>query len=57
MSYCACGQRHGEPTVIDLSVPAFRELAPLSRGIVRVIVSGPIPAPDITLPPTDEETP
>lgn len=50
--YCACGDRHGEATVIDLSPSAFRELAPLSRGIVRVTVSDPI---DIPLPPTDME--
>ena len=50
--YCACGSRHGEPTVIDLSPSAFRELAPLSRGVIRVTVTGPIPIP---LPPTDEE--
>lgn len=50
--YCACGSRHGEATVIDLSPSAFRELAPLSRGVIRVTVTGPIPIP---LPPTDEE--
>lgn len=48
--FCACGHRHGEPTVIDLSPAAFRELAPLSRGVIRVTVSGRI---DIPLPPTD----
>lgn len=55
-SYCACGDRRGQPTVVDLSVPAFRELAPLSRGVIAVIVSGPIAVPiGPTLPPTDEE--
>ena len=48
--YCACGSRHGEPTVIDLSPAAFRELAPLSRGVIRVEVSGPIV---VALPATD----
>lgn len=52
--FCACGDRHGEPTVVDLSPSAFRELAPLSRGVIRVTVTGPIPIP---LPPTDKEEP
>lgn len=57
-SYCACGDRRGQPTVIDLSVPAFRELAPLSRGVIAVIVSNPIDVPvGPTLPPTDQEMP
>lgn len=56
--YCQCGSRHGIPTVIDLSPAAFRELAPLSAGIVRVQVSGPIrvplgPSTLPTPPPTD----
>ncbi len=58
VSHCACGDRHGDPTVIDLSPPAFRELAPLRRGVIRVTVEGPIPVPDrpaMTLPATDEE--
>ena len=49
--YCACRDRHGDPTVIDLSPAAFRDLAPLSRGIVKVVVKGPVPFS--TLPPTD----
>lgn len=52
VSHCACGDRHGIPTVIDLSPAAFRDLAPLSRGVIRVEVSGAI---DIPLPPTDTE--
>lgn len=55
VSHCACGDRHGEATVIDLSPPAFAELAPLSRGVVRVTVEGPIEVPTMTLPATDEE--
>jgi hypothetical protein len=52
--WCACGQRHGRPTLIDLSPAAFRQLAPLSAGVVSVRVewrgaAGPI----VTLPPTD----
>jgi hypothetical protein len=37
--WCACGPRHGVQTVIDLSPAAFRALAPLSRGIIKVEVS------------------
>jgi hypothetical protein len=51
VSYCACGDRRGEPTVIDLSPAAFRSLAPLSAGIVRVVVDHV--RPGLTLPPTD----
>jgi hypothetical protein len=51
VSYCACGDRRGEPTVIDLSPAAFRSLAPLSAGIVRVVVDHL--RPGLTLPPTD----
>lgn len=48
VSYCACGPRKGEATVIDLSPAAFRELRPLSRGIALVTVR----RGDITLPAT-----
>lgn len=51
LSWCACGQRHGRDTVIDLSPAAFRELAPTSRGIVLVTVE----SVDIGLPATDTE--
>lgn len=34
--YCACGDRHGKATVIDLSPAAFRRLAPLSAGVIDV---------------------
>jgi hypothetical protein len=37
--WCACGPRHGSPTLLDLSDDAFRRLAPLSRGVLRVVVS------------------
>ena len=40
VSFCACGSRNGIPTVIDLSPAAFRSLAPLSRGRIRVTVDG-----------------
>lgn len=55
VSYCACGDRPGGPTVIDLSPAAFRGLAPLSRGVIPVTLEtgGPIvlPATDTAPPP------
>lgn len=36
--WCACGERHGIPTLLDLSDAAFQELAPLSAGVVRVSI-------------------
>jgi hypothetical protein len=36
--WCACGPRHGVPTLLDLSDDAFARLAPLSRGVLRVEV-------------------
>ena len=39
--WCACGDRHGVPTVIDLDVAAFRQLAPLSIGVIAVEVTFP----------------
>jgi hypothetical protein len=51
VSYCACGDRNGVPTVIDLSPTAFTRLAPLSRGVIDVTVE--LAAPGVTLPPTD----
>jgi len=55
--WCACGERHGDPTLLDLSPAAFRRLAPLSAGIVRVSIDPG--GPRMTLPPTDslEEKP
>jgi len=50
VSFCACGDRAGKATVIDLSPAAFEQLAPLSEGVIDVEVErfdGP------TLPPTD----
>jgi rare lipoprotein A (peptidoglycan hydrolase) len=49
--WCACGSRHGSPTLIDLDDQAFRELAPLSRGVIRVTVE-PV---ERALPATDTE--
>lgn len=36
--WCACGDRSGRPTIVDLSDEAFRRLAPLSRGVIPVTV-------------------
>jgi hypothetical protein len=36
--WCACGPRPGGPTVIDLDTPVFAALAPLSRGVIRVVI-------------------
>lgn len=36
--WCACGSRHGVSTVIDLDVRTFAQLAPTSRGVIRVEV-------------------
>jgi len=47
---CACGERAGVPTLLDLSADAFRDLAPLSAGVIDVSIElGGAP----TLPPTD----
>lgn len=49
--WCACGERGGVPTIIDLSADAFAAIAPLSAGVVDVtIVLGE--GPQMTLPPT-----
>jgi len=49
--WCACGDRNGRPTLLDLSASAFRRLAPLSRGVIAVeVTSG-----SVTLPATDTE--
>ena len=50
--WCACGDRGGQPTLLDLSATAFKRLAPLSRGIVAVEVEVGV---RIALPPTDTE--
>lgn len=40
IDWCACGERHGQPTVIDLSRDAFEVLARASRGVIAVAVRG-----------------
>lgn len=39
VDWCQCLKGQASERVIDLSAGAFRQLAPLSRGIVRVEVS------------------
>jgi hypothetical protein len=48
--WCACGSRHGKPTLLDLAKSDFARLAPPSQGIVWVTVGR------ATLPATDMET-
>jgi hypothetical protein len=43
VSFCSCGTH-----VIDLSPASFRELAPLSVGVVKVTVSPAVPLPPNT---------
>jgi hypothetical protein len=47
VSSCACGDRNGKATVIDLSPAAFRDLAPTSVGVIDVTLER------FVLPPTD----
>lgn len=44
--YCACGDRAGKQTVIDLSPEAFARLAPLSRGVIDVTLEVGIRLPE-----------
>jgi len=50
--WCACGDRGGQPTLLDLSASAFRRLAPLSKGVIAVEVTT---GARIELPRTDTE--
>jgi len=38
--WCACGRRHGEPTLLDLSDEVYDYLGRLSSGIMHVTVEG-----------------
>lgn len=49
--WCACGERGGKPTLLDLSADAFARLAPLGRGVINVEIELAGAGP--TLPPTD----
>lgn len=51
--WCACGPRHGQPTLIDLDDSGFALLAPRSEGVIAVSVEVGSSAPRATLPPTD----
>jgi len=54
--WCACGDRNGRPTLLDLSASAFRRLAPLSRGVIAVeVTSGSVELPPTDAAPTEEE--
>jgi hypothetical protein len=64
--WCACGERHGLPTLLDLSDAAFSELADLSAGVIRVAIEIDPPEheadrrmrlEDRELPATDQEDP
>ena len=46
--WCACGERGGVPTLLDLSADAFARLAPLGRGVINVEIElgEPIPLPE-----------
>ena len=37
--WCACGDRHGDPTIIDLDSRDFARLASLGTGILKVRVT------------------
>jgi len=49
--WCACADRHGRPTLIDLDRAAFASLAEPSRGVIAVTVRRALPTP----PPTATE--
>lgn len=38
--FCACRDRNGLPTLIDLPAVDFARLAPLSRGVVAITIEG-----------------
>ena len=52
--WCACGDRNGKATLLDLDDVAFAELAPLAAGVIAVEVE---PVADIPLPATDTAEP
>lgn len=50
--WCACGPRHGSPTVIDLDDRAFDALGSLGEGVIRVSIEEIEGVPTV-LPATD----
>ena len=46
--FCACADRHGRPTLIDLDRAAFAALAEPSRGVIAVTVRRALPTPPVT---------
>lgn len=51
--HCQCYVGERRERAIDLSPSAFKRLAPLSAGLVRVVLRQPGDKPSPTLPPTD----
>lgn len=51
--WCACGSRHGQPTLLDLDDQAFADLAPLGSGVITVRWERIDGVPSHTAPPTD----
>jgi rare lipoprotein A (peptidoglycan hydrolase) len=54
--FCACGPRHGQPTLLDLDDQAFADLAPIGAGVVTVrveAIDGVPRDPKPTAPSTD----
>lgn len=49
--WCQCYKNQRRERVVDLSPAAFRRLASLSRGIIRVTITGNFRT--VRLPPTD----
>jgi hypothetical protein len=50
--WCACGDRHGKATLIDLADADFARLAPLSAGVIEVSVEF---VDSVKLPATDTQ--
>jgi hypothetical protein len=51
--HCQCFVGTPDERAIDLSDDAFRQLAPLGVGRIRVTIEIPGQGPRVTLPPTD----
>jgi hypothetical protein len=51
VDFCACGERAGLPTFLDLSIDAFSVLVDPAAGVIDVSIE--IPGSATTLPPTD----
>jgi hypothetical protein len=51
--FCACGNRHGKPTIIDLDETDFAKLTGRGPGVEWVVISSATSS--IALPATDTE--